>query len=149
VLSHALWIGLLHWPAARVVLGTGGCLRGAPDEDGQHLTIPYSSSIERQCLIGDGLAVEVEALGVGRQARLALNGALELAHGEARGQLERQQVVVQLAAGGGDRYGDAWPGGWGVSGSGTGSRRRSHGRLRRMGGRYARVAESSKSRGTE
>jgi hypothetical protein len=124
-------------------------LRGAPDEDGQHLTIPYSSSIERQCLIGDGLAVEVEALGVGGQARLALNGALELAHGEARGQLERQQVVVELAAGGGDRYGDAWPGGWGVSGSGTGSRRRSHGRLRRMGGRYARVAESSKSRGTE
>jgi hypothetical protein len=59
--------------------------------------------------VADGLAVEVDALGRGRQARLGLDEALQVLEGARRRQLQRQQLSVGRRARGGDGYGDAGP----------------------------------------
>jgi hypothetical protein len=64
LLSHALWVGLAH---ARGVVGALGLLllHRLPvlaDEHGQHLAILDTGTLQGLCLLGDRLAVEVDAL---------------------------------------------------------------------------------------
>jgi hypothetical protein len=61
LLSHTLWIRLSRGrrPSGLWTLHLRAVLA---NDDGQHLTIPYSGILERLCLVGHGLAVEVDAL---------------------------------------------------------------------------------------
>lgn len=114
LLSHTFWIRL-RWQARCSARGPTARWRVSPDHDGEHLAIPYSSILERLCVVGDGLAVEVEALGGGGQGGVGLDEALEVLDGAAGRDLEGQQVLVGLGAGRGDGYGDARPGGGGLA----------------------------------
>lgn len=109
LLSHTLWIRL-RWHAGCSARGGGAGGGVSPDHDGQHLAIPYSSGLERECLVGDGLAIEVDALGGGGEARVGLDEGLEVPDGAVGRQLDGQQLVVDVGVGRGDGDGDARPG---------------------------------------
>lgn len=62
LLSHTLWVWACAWSDGLPVCRGSRGRWVAADEDGQHLAIPDARILERLCLVGDGLAVEVDAL---------------------------------------------------------------------------------------
>lgn len=111
VLSYIFWIGLSSLPPPWVYR-LSHCIRrvpSTPDEHSKHFSILDSGPFERLCLVGEGLAVEVEALVGGGEAGLGLDEALEILDGEPRGQVESQQFLIRGLIRRVDGYCDAWP----------------------------------------
>jgi hypothetical protein len=113
VLSYGLgvWCSLGRSATRRIWLGPAwrGRVGTAADEHSEHLAVVDAGLLER---LGGGrqrAAVEEEVLRVGGEAGLGLDEALEVLHGEARGQVEGQQVGVGRFAVPADGYGDAGP----------------------------------------